>query len=636
MSAIFGIIDFNGGQPREGWIKSMQGSLSHRGPDGSGLFCDGQAMLGHMSLHVTQESVFDRSPLEEDDFVITADARLDEREALMDWLEIELTERERITDTQLLLKAYLKSGREFVKNIYGDFAFAIWDKKRKELFCARDQMGIKPFLYYYRDGIFVFSTELSAIVRLPFVDATLNDNYLLDIALGIAESSSKTCRKEIDRLMPAYWMAVSGSKPDISHYWRPHYKRDRSFKTQEMSAEALREVLERVIKDHTRATGNVGVPLSGGLDSGTIACLASCLLKEQGRRVVTASSVYDPESADTGDTDESEFINEIIQSGSSIDPVFIKDSQLSFYNGLIDKFLIHSSPVNGYWYVEDKLFSTLHQKSVRRVLSGYMGDLTVSNSIINPFLNLFTHCRFRALTKLIRQTSSVTGQTGAGIFRSKVLYELLPDVLKKKWFSQGGNNKSGKWSIAELPLNLAPKERRRLQRRVYKTYSTPVNLFGDLTNSLWITDNDSLGEEWDCAASHHMLEMTYPLIDRRIVELLLKIPVEHFYAGGMRRGLIRLAMQGILPDKVRLRTSKGFYSPGYTKIIRRDLKEVINLIEKNQPEMAISGMIDWEKLKKIAEKQLDIKNMNSFVFENWVIVDMIIAVFFKLQTGKRK
>src|SRR5947207_2950172 len=132
MSAIFGILDLNERQIDPAWVISMQEDLSHRGPDGQGLYHEDSLVLGNMLLQVTPESVYDQSPHEEDGLVITANARLDERGELMDKLNINHALREKITDPILLLRCYKKWGRNFVKDIYGDFSFAIWDKEKKE------------------------------------------------------------------------------------------------------------------------------------------------------------------------------------------------------------------------------------------------------------------------------------------------------------------------------------------------------------------------------------------------------------------------------------------------------------------------------------------------------------------------
>ena len=134
MSAIFGIIDFEGRPIDPEWIKSMQKDLAHRGPDGQGLYQEDSMFMGHMLLRVTPESIYDTSPYEEDGLVITAYARLDEREAIMDRIGTPKEERERITDGLLLLRSYLKFGKDFVKDIYAPFeAQEISDKMAEML-----------------------------------------------------------------------------------------------------------------------------------------------------------------------------------------------------------------------------------------------------------------------------------------------------------------------------------------------------------------------------------------------------------------------------------------------------------------------------------------------------------------------
>ncbi len=315
MSAIFGIIDFEGRPIREEWIRSMQDDLAHRGPDRQDIYREESMFLGHMLLQVTPESIYDASPYEEDGYVITAYARLDEREAIMDRIGTPKRDREYITDPLLLLRSYLKFGKDFVKDIYGDFAFAIWNKEKKELFCARDQMGVKPFLYYFENNRLVFSTELKSIVKLPFVQTEIDNLNLRDKAIGLCDAPTKTAWKNIYRLKAASYFKIHKGQISISKYWDLKIKKNKNLNSAENSARALRELLEKVISDHTRVIGEVGVPLSGGLDSSTITCIAARKLAKENKRVVTASSVLDKAYTEPGISDEREYIDEVLESG---------------------------------------------------------------------------------------------------------------------------------------------------------------------------------------------------------------------------------------------------------------------------------------------------------------------------------
>lgn len=628
MSAIFGIFDLEGRTLDTVWIKSMQDDLAHRGPDGQGLYQEDSLVLGHMLLQVTPESVYDRSPYEEGGFVITANARLDEREALMDRLNIAPEERQTITDPLLLLRSYIKFGDNFVKDIYGDFSFAIWDKEKKELFCARDQMGVKPFLYCLQDNRFVFSTELKSIVKLPCVKTELDNYALRDKAIAIWDQPQQTIWKNIIRLKPAHTLVVKDKKLSINQYWAAKYKRNKQFKTEEDSASRLRILLERVIADHTRVIGGVGVPLSGGLDSSTIACLAARQLIQKGKRLITASSIYKPGYSIPAHPDEMEYINEVIQQEKNIDPTFVHHLDLSFINGLKEQFNRHYTTVNGFYYVDEALDNQFQLKSIRRVVSGYLGDFTVSNSIVKPLPLLLLTGRFSALKKLFPQVRRTTDQTLSGFIKSRFILELAPKFILKAWNKYKGIE-ANPWNIEYHPLILKPNQKAAMQKKILKSFSIANIQIKNMEQNIWPKNTDHFKEDWDCRSSHHQLEMTYPLCDRRIVEFLMQIPVEHFYTGGIRRGLVRKAMTGVLPDIIKERKGKGCYSPGYPELIKKDITQINNLIQKEILLNQMNKLIDFKKLKFELENLFESKNDSNFTYRNWTLINLSIVTLFQ-------
>ena len=627
MSAIFGILDLNGRQIDPNWVNSMEENLSHRGPDGQGVYREDSLVLGNMLLQVTPESVYDKSPYEEDGLVITANARLDERAELMDKLNINHALREKITDPILLLRCYKKWGKDFVKYIYGDFSFAIWDKEKKELFCARDHMGVKPFLYYFHDNRFVFSTELKSIVRLPFVKTEIDHNYLRDTVICVWDQPQKTVWKNVERLKPAHTLSFKGSSIIRKQYWVPTYKRNKQFKTEADSAIALHKVLEKVIDDHTRVIGEVGATLSGGLDSSTVTCLAARKLSKEGKTITTASSIYHPDFNDPEEPDEIEFINEVIEQEKNITPTFVYHSDLEFLNGLYKKFDRHYSHVNGYYYVDEALYEQLRKKSVRRVLTGYLGDFTVSNSSIYPFTHLFLTGRIATLKKLLYGVKIKSDQTIKAFIKSGILNQLAPKFLQKAWLKYKGNPDLTR-DIGELPLILTKSDKQILQRKVLSSFSVSNIRKKDISKNLWPNNWDLFEEDWDCGTSHYQIEMTYPLADRRVVELLLQIPVEHFWAESVKRGLLRKAMTGIIPEKVRLRKNKGHYSPGYPWLVKKDIGSINKLIQKEDLNVQLGHLVDLQRLKVELENLSESKNNDSFGYKNWILVELIIWIIF--------
>ena len=623
MSAIFGIIDFEGRPIENEWIKSMQNDLAHRGPDRQDLYQEESMFFGHMLLQVTPESVHDTSPYVEEGFVITAYARLDEREAIMDRLNTPQAEREIITDPLLLLRSFLKFGKDFVKDIYGDFAFAIWNKEKKELFCARDQMGAKPFLYYYDDNRFVFSTELKSIVNLPFVQTEIDNEILRNEAIGLCDAPTRTVWKNIFRLHSAHYLELDKTRFSISRYWDLEIQKNNALKTEEDWAGALKELLEKVISDHTRVLGEVGVPLSGGLDSSTIACIAARKFAKENKKIVSASSVLDDTSSEPGLTDEKEFINAVLDQEKNIDATYVYHSELKFIEGLKDKFDKQYAPVVHSHYVDEALYAKFEEKSVRRMLSGTLGDMTVSNSTVFPLpilLRKGRFLRFSRMSKRYRKNMKLGYYTH---LKRNVIAPMLPFFLRKFIHNALGLYKP--WRIDDNLLNLGNEQKETLQNRMndfYKTYF--LNSF-DIKNEIWATDQENFAEDWDCGSSQHQIEISYPLLDRRIVEFMVQLPVEHFYMGGLKRGFIRKAVKNILPEKNRQRLDKKPYSPAYRKINRRDITEILPLLKEISFKKNIEQMLNCSKLEDYI---VNINNSDNFTPNYWEIIDICVWVCF--------
>ena len=180
----------------------MNDKLSHRGPDGSKIWCEGSSSSWSSNAPHHPESLHETLPFEEDGLIITADARIDNRKELSEKLDIE--DKESVSDSYFILKAYRKWGEKCPEKLLGDFAFAIWDKNNEKLFCARDHMGIKPFYYYMSNNAFFFATEMKALLTIPEIPYKLNE---LKLAFYLTKSNSDknlTFYKNILFLNPAH------------------------------------------------------------------------------------------------------------------------------------------------------------------------------------------------------------------------------------------------------------------------------------------------------------------------------------------------------------------------------------------------------------------------------------------------
>ena len=137
------------------------------------------------------------------DLVVTADARIDNRDELIAVLGLTGRPWEEITDAELILGAYRRWGERCPERLLGDFAFAIWDRRNQTLFCARDHFGVKHLYFYRSNPIFVFGSEIKALLCLPEVPRRLNEARLADYLMLISEDKSATLYQDIFRLPPA-------------------------------------------------------------------------------------------------------------------------------------------------------------------------------------------------------------------------------------------------------------------------------------------------------------------------------------------------------------------------------------------------------------------------------------------------
>jgi asparagine synthase (glutamine-hydrolysing) len=204
MSGICGIYYLDGRPVDPVDLTNMVDILAHRGPDGAHIWHDGPVGLGHRMLWTTPESLTEQLPYERNGLVITADARIDNRDELIATLGLTGRQAVEIADSQLILAAYEKWGEQCPEKLLGNFAFVIWDSRKQQLFCARDHFGAKPFYYYQSHRIFTFASEIKALVCLSEVPRRLNETRVADHLLMNFEDRVITFYRDILRLSAAH------------------------------------------------------------------------------------------------------------------------------------------------------------------------------------------------------------------------------------------------------------------------------------------------------------------------------------------------------------------------------------------------------------------------------------------------
>jgi asparagine synthase (glutamine-hydrolysing) len=280
MCGFAGIVHFDPRQPVEvDRLTRMRDVLSHRGPDGAGLYIDGPVGLSHRRLAIVDVSSAGEQPMTNEDgsVWIAFNGEIYNHASLRPGLESKGHRYRSRCDTETIIHQYEEDGDRCVEKLHGMFAFAIWDKKKQELLLARDRLGIKP-LYYADTGTeLVFGSEIKSLFASGCLQPTFNQAILPEYLSTRFVSGDDTFFRGVRKLLPGHvltWSAEKGIR--TRRYWQlPAPSSEQSHLSFEAQARDLRARLEAAVDSHLMSDVPLGVFLSGGLDSSALAAMMS-------------------------------------------------------------------------------------------------------------------------------------------------------------------------------------------------------------------------------------------------------------------------------------------------------------------------------------------------------------------------
>lgn len=302
-----GICGFTGATEADApTLKAMCDVMAHRGPDGEGQYTDDGIAFGHRRLslidleggnqpmvrstgehtaRITSPALASNgtpalgveAAAAKGDFAIVFNGEIYNYQDLRAELEAQGWEFQTHSDTEVLLTGYLAWGEEVLDRLRGMFAFAIWNRQTRELFCARDFFGIKPLYYTVQSGQFIFASEIKCILEHPAYERVMNEEALEQYLCFQFSALDETFFKGIFKLAPAHCMTVhADGSTTTRRYWRPTYDFDEG-RSREDTVEAIDAAMRESVRYHNVADVEVGSFLSSGIDS---SYMAACLAKE--------------------------------------------------------------------------------------------------------------------------------------------------------------------------------------------------------------------------------------------------------------------------------------------------------------------------------------------------------------------
>jgi asparagine synthase (glutamine-hydrolysing) len=555
MSGIVGIFHRDNARVERALLHALTECLSYRGPDASGVWCEGSVGLGHAMLRTTHESREERQPASLDDRLwITSDARLDDRAGLIAKLK---SSGHRISDgapdSNLILHSYDTWGANCVDHLRGDFAFAIWDERAKMLFCARDHFGVKPFYYAELADLFLFSNTLNCVRLHPDVSDELNEAAIGDFLLfGLNYDSATTAFREIRRLPPAHSLSISRDGLRMRRYWTPPTDGQIRYHHAEEYIEHFRDLLQTAVTDRLR-TDRIGILMSGGLDSTALAATAKELSAgTNGSANIRAFTfVYAPLLADP----EGGYAQEVAEF-LRIPVKFLRMDKLRLFDRWDDPSLVPPEPV-------DSPFLAGHCDAYREiaadcriVLSGEGGDNLMHFEMWPYVRDLW---RRRDLRGVAAETARYLWvrrfpwrgirQRVRGFFGKDPLEPIFP-----KWFAPDFARR----------MHLESRWRRGSRLPIPETVH-PIH--PEACASLDLPEWTRMFELEDAGVTHQAVEVRYPYLDLRMVNYLFALPPFPWFFEKM---LVRRAMLGRLPERVRTRRKTALQGDPMLALLRRN------------------------------------------------------------------
>lgn len=539
MSGIVGIFRRDGAPVERPLLAALTNFLSFRGPDAQEVWLGGTTGFGHTMLRTTREAAHERQPTNlRSDFWIAADVRLDRRAELIEALVRAdcKFDAQHVTDPELILHAYATWREECVDHLRGDFAFALWDARERKLFCARDHFGIKPFFYSAIERQFLFSNTLNCLRAHPDVSDELNEAAIGDFLLfGLNCEIATTTFRDIQRLPPAHFMVVTAHELRKQRYWSPPIDGRIRYSRPEEYVEHFREILKAAVADRLR-TDRVGIFLSGGLDSGSVAAMARELSgTPAGAKELRAYTIFFQSRL----REEERVYAKITGDHLQIPIRFLPADTSELFRQPDDTRVTSPEPVENPFLSDALKTFRLIGPDCRVAFSGEGPDNLMDFQMWPFAKDLIRRGEWRALAANTAHFLWLRPFPWRGLaYRGKKLFGV--DDSKPAF---------PKWINGDLCTRLGLVDRWRTFRFTDpQVHPVLPRAHASLAVLLW----NELFENADAGFTGSPLEIRYPFLDLRVVNYLLSLPpFPWFY----RKQLLRRAMERLLP-KATLRRAK--------------------------------------------------------------------------------
>lgn len=614
MSAICGFL--SGGRPVDpGAGERMLTALARYPADVVRQWYNRELFFGCCVRHITPESVREILPVyvAEAQLAITADAILDNRAELFSALDIDPSRRAAMTDSQLILQAYRRWGQECPRQLIGDFAFAIWDERRQELFCAVDHAGTRTFYYHLSAELFAFSTLIQPLFLLPGINPRYEEAWIADF-LAIPSVMHQldpelTLYQNIYLLPAGHSLTLNRGSARKAVYWQAQPQSELVLQSDGEYEEALRTILGQAVRCRMRSIRPVGVMLSGGLDSSAVAAMAAKELAGEGRRLPAFSMTPMRDYRDwlpAGTVaDETPFVEATRMHIGNLDVAYCRSEgrhSLSDMERMLDMLEQPYKIFENLFWIDD-LAAAAQASGVGVLLHGSLGNITISwGDKQSHLLSLTQAGHWRTALREAWITSRRYAKPNrmlVHLLAALLLPGRIQSLLSRLTAGTGDDR------ITQLPpispaFFAAAGVRSRFQQFGYpQPGSQRENSLEARLRLLRPAFFSHVGVLSTKQSLAHDLAMRDPTLDRRVIEFCLRVPDNQYVRNGRERFLIRRAMKDLLPDSVRLNERvRGRQSADLSQRLQPHWRELTGQIATIGENAAERRYLDIARIKR--------------------------------------
>lgn len=599
----------------ENLVKKMANILYHRGPDDEGYYFDQHLGLGHRRLKIIDLTESGHQPLynEDESILVVYNGEI------YNYLELKedlIKRRHRFksaTDTEVIIHLYEEHGYDCLNYLNGMFSFAIWDKNKQILFCARDRFGIKPF-YYLKDGEnFIFASEIKAILEFNKITPKINYRMLYHyLFYGKMDHTEETFFKDVLQLPPSHYILVRNNGMSIHRYYD-----FRKTKIPEGDiTQDFYELFENSIKIQLRSDVPVGLLLSGGIDSTSIACLMDKLMKNS--KSFKGSFETVSIGSDLTEFDESKYVKKAIEKINANSHIIYPDGK-NLVQTLFKIIWFHDEPILGtsiyaHWHLMEKakeqgVVVLLHGQGADELLCGY--DWYLSYYLAE----LLRNKQFKRFFNEQNRYSKRNNLSKLFVLR----YTLQKFLAEMSWLKFSTFIKGYK---RYFDFNISKEEKN------FRFYNKGDDLVSRRSyNDIFCLNLPYILHYEDRNSMAFSRESRVPFLDHQLAEFIFSLPLTKKIDGLKRKIVLREAMKNIIPEEIRLRENKlGFITPIY-KWVSEDAKSEIERIFRSHS-FQNRGFFNFSKINEAFKRYCAGEKKYQDIIWRALCVEIWLRIFF--------